>query len=62
MAANLNTYIDSNGIVTVCAHCRRTQLTPSPEEWHLVAHFLKRGLFNVSHGLCPTCNSYFGGA
>jgi hypothetical protein len=52
----------SRGIVMMCAHCRCVQRVESPERWDFVPEYLElQGPYpvNVSHGLCPICQSYF---
>jgi hypothetical protein len=52
----------SRGIVMMCAHCRCVQRVESPEQWDFVPEYLElQGPYavNLSHGLCPICQSYF---
>jgi hypothetical protein len=57
-----NTYVDGDGIITICAHCRCSRRVDSPAQWDFVPEYLRlrRGpAMNVSHGLCPVCRIYF---
>ena len=60
--ADANTYVDVNGFVTVCAHCRCSKRVDNPDQWDFVPEHLKLRLEStprVSHGLCPVCRAYF---
>lgn len=57
-----NTYVDSDGLITICAHCRCSRRVDSPDQWDFVPEHLQlRGesAMKVSHGLCPICRAYF---
>jgi hypothetical protein len=61
-AADPNMYVDANGLVTNCAHCRCSRRVDSPDQWDFVPDYLQPRLesaVKVSHGLCPVCRSYF---
>lgn len=60
--ADANTYVDANGFVTVCAHCRCAKRVDNPDQWDFVPQYLQLRLEStpkVSHGLCPVCRAYF---
>ncbi len=60
--ASANTYVDANGIVTACAHCRCAKRVDNPDQWDFVPQYLQLRLGStptVSHGLCPVCRAYF---
>lgn len=60
--ADPNAYVDANGIVTMCAHCRCSRRVDNPHQWDFVPEYLEKrpGVrVMVSHGLCPVCYSYF---
>lgn len=60
--ADANLYVDVDGIVTVCAHCRCSKRVANPDQWDFVPEYLKLRLEStpkVSHGLCPVCRAYF---
>jgi hypothetical protein len=61
-AADPNAYVDTNGLVTTCAHCRCSRRVDSPDQWDFVPEYLQPRLesaVKVSHGLCPVCRAYF---
>jgi len=61
-AADPNTYVDVNGLVTTCAHCRCSRRVDNPDQWDFVPEYLQPRLeaaVKVSHGLCPVCRAYF---
>ena len=57
-----HTYMDSDGLITMCAHCRCSRRIHDPNQWDFVPEYLqlKRDPgTRVSHGLCPICRIYF---
>jgi len=52
-------YVNADGQVRVCVHCRCSKRAAAPERWDFVPANLKRELDNVTHGLCPICKAYF---
>ena len=50
-------YIDTHGLITVCAHCRRTRSEAHAPRWEWVPRFLRNDR-RISHGLCPVCVNY----
>lgn len=54
-------YLNEHGILTMCAHCRRTRRIDTGEVpiWDWVPAFLTEPPGRVSHGLCRNCRSYF---
>ncbi len=61
-AADANRYVDPNGFVTVCAHCRCSKRVDDPSRWDFIPEYLTLRLGStpkVSHGLCPICRAYF---
>jgi len=52
-----NDYIDQNGLVTTCSHCRRTRHPRQTDRWDWVPGFLCDDP-RISHGLCPICLNY----
>src|SRR5262249_35503080 len=54
-------YINQNGFVILCAHCRRTEHTDprGKQEWHWIPSYLVKTPAPISHGMCPTCISYY---
>jgi hypothetical protein len=59
--ADPNTYVDANGLATMCAHCRCSRRVDNPDQWDFVPEYLqpKLSAVKVSHGLCPVCRAYF---
>ena len=53
-------YVDANGLITMCAHCRRTRRADAQraERWDWVPAWVARLPDRTSHGLCPGCFSY----
>jgi hypothetical protein len=58
------THVDPYGIVTMCSHCRRVRRADAGQKriWDWVPFFVRKTPDLVSHGLCPTCSSYFYGS
>ncbi|MEI9812314.1 MAG: hypothetical protein WDO18_06420 [Acidobacteriota bacterium] len=50
-------YRDNQGMVRLCAHCRRTK-DPEEERWDWVPAILATLPAYASHGLCPFCRAY----
>ena len=60
--ADATKYLQPNGLVTMCAHCRCSKRIDVPEQWDFVPDYLqlKGGAsLMVSHGFCPVCHAYF---
>lgn len=53
-------YIDHNGFIAMCSHCRRTRAhhPNSSTTWDWVPSYLKDTPVLVSHALCRTCLAY----
>lgn len=53
-------YIDHNGFIAMCSHCRRTRRHTGEghETWDWVPSYLKDTPVLVSHTLCQTCLAY----
>lgn len=49
----------SNGVITMCSHCRRVRRGSDSKAWDWVPAYVTAMPPNVSHGLCPACNSYY---
>lgn len=52
-------YEGVEGIVVMCAHCRRTRRCDLQEQWDWVPQYLADTAIRVSHGVCPICLSYY---
>lgn len=48
-------YKNEFGLITMCAHCRRTLVPDSKNVWVWVPELLQRMTGDVSHGLCQVC-------
>jgi len=58
--ADANTYVNADGFVTACAHCRCSRRLDNPHQWDFVPEYLRpESSVKVSHGLCPVCRAYF---
>ncbi|HZP62345.1 MAG TPA: PAS domain-containing protein [Terriglobales bacterium] len=57
--ANAATYVNVNGFVTVCSHCRCSRRVDDPGQWDFVPEYLTKTSVRLSHGLCPVCKAYF---
>ena len=51
-------YLSPDGMITMCAHCRRTRRLDDANTWDWVPRFLRDTGRKVSHGLCPRCTAY----
>lgn len=51
-------YRASDGLVVMCAHCRRTRRVAEPATWDWVPAHLDDSSLRVSHGLCQICRVY----
>jgi hypothetical protein len=54
-------YLDDQGIIAMCCHCRRTRRVRvvGPPRWDWVPEFLNYPPGTVSHGLCLVCRRFF---
>jgi hypothetical protein len=55
----ISEYMDNNGYLHQCAHCRRVLFQGSPERWDFVAEWVRHFPKNTSHTLCPVCYRYY---
>jgi PAS domain-containing protein len=51
-------YVSPGGMITMCAHCRRTRRRDDTNTWDWVPRFLRDTGIKVSHSLCPRCTKY----
>jgi PAS domain-containing protein len=51
-------YLSPGGMITMCAHCRRTRRQDDSNTWDWVPRFLRYTGRKTSHGLCPRCTAY----
>ena len=61
MPADSTLYVSKDGLLTICAHCRRTRRigATSAPVWDWVPAYLVEPPGPVSHGLCRNCHAYF---
>lgn len=54
-------YANSRGLITMCAHCRKTKRASEPEVWDWVPAYLSplAPRTRITHGLCGPCLAYF---
>jgi len=52
-------YVSPDGVITMCAHCRRTRQEQQPRTWEWVPQFVRDPGRRASPGLCPMCVGYF---
>jgi hypothetical protein len=53
-------YIDSAGLIHMCANCRRTRRVADRDNaWDWVPAYLDGNRKNISHGVCPMCLEYY---
>jgi hypothetical protein len=52
-------YRTSDGLIVMCANCRRAKAAEMQERWDWVPGFVEKRPFRVSHGLCPPCYEYY---
>ncbi len=54
-------YINAEGNVTMCAHCRKTKRVAEPQVWDWVPEYLgtRAPRANIISGLCGPCLAYF---
>ena len=53
--SNLDAYVDDDGVIHQCFHCRRVQHATNTQRWDWVPACLRERPAKVSHSLCPTC-------
>jgi len=54
-------HLNPQGLITMCAHCRKTMRVAEPAIWDWVPQYLDPTAprRNISHGLCGPCFAYF---
>lgn len=58
-AADPRAYLDEQGNLRQCGHCRRTQRTDAPLFWDWVPAWVGKSPANTNHDLCPVCLDYY---
>lgn len=51
-------YRAPNGLVTQCAHCRRTRRVVDGS-WDVVPELIGTALAHTTHGVCPSCEAHY---
>ena len=54
MSAELSAYVNLDGAVVQCSHCRRCRHVIT-DEWAWVPSLVERSGADVTHGLCDPC-------
>jgi hypothetical protein len=58
---DVHAFVDENGLVTQCAHCRRVQRVVGSTAWDWVPDLVRNPFPRTSFGICPVCiGHYFG--
>lgn len=56
---HLSRYVDGNGMIHQCAHCRKVKNVERQDRWDWVSEYVKTNPRNIRHDLCPFCLDYF---
>lgn len=56
---NVPRYTNREGLIRMCANCRRTNRVNEPGAWDWVPDFVQYRRPNVTHGVCPPCLEYY---
>jgi len=56
---NETDYVDTNGLIHQCAHCRKIQHMESMDRWDWIPAWVKEIPENTSHGICPICFDHY---
>lgn len=52
-------YIDRDGLITQCSHCRRIQHASEVDRWDWIPEWVADFPLETSHGLCPVCTYFY---
>lgn len=52
-------YVDQNGIIHQCAHCRKIKHVRDENRWDWIPEWVKTVPSSISHDLCHFCLEYF---
>ncbi len=58
-AADELAFLDDEGRIVQCAHCRRVKNIQEVERWDWVPEWVKQSPEITSHSICPTCFGYY---
>lgn len=50
---------EHDGLISMCAHCRRVRWSSKPERWDWVPAYVAKRHDNISHGLCAACYRFY---
>jgi hypothetical protein len=56
---NDDIYTDSDGIIHMCANCRRTRRVAEPAAWDWVPAYVEPNRKTISHGVCAMCFEFY---
>jgi hypothetical protein len=54
-------YRDNDGLIHMCANCRRTRLVDVPAAWDWVPAYVEHTRRDATHSVCPFCREYYYG-
>jgi hypothetical protein len=60
--ADSKKYVQDNGLIMMCVHCRCSNRVDIPNQWDFVPeyiHLTGKASLQISHGFCPICHAYF---
>jgi hypothetical protein len=52
-------YMNTDGVIVQCSHCRRIRHAGADERWDWVPEWVEHSPRDTSHGLCPICFEYY---
>jgi hypothetical protein len=58
-AAEPQRYLDAQGTIVQCCHCRRVRRGDDPAQWDWVPAWVERSPTGTSHGICAICLGYY---
>jgi len=54
-------YRDNDGLIHMCANCRRTRRVDTPAAWDWVPAYVEHTRRDATHSVCPFCHEYYYG-
>jgi hypothetical protein len=57
--ADAAAYLDANGVIHQCMHCRKVQCHDAQDRWDWIPGWVERSPMFASHTLCPICLDYY---
>ena len=52
-------YLHNDGLIRMCANCRRVRRLDDPSRWDWVPDYIEHPPAGVSHSVCPFCGEYY---